>query len=134
MMVHVPSLISNLWRRPSIPAPVPKNSHVMMAGLFQSVFSNQWGTPEVQISLERLSGFFKLESLFLNIKLLERNHYTVWIYERRNKILFFKNKKLIFHFKWDEFKEKWKRPKEEIDFWLHRRPRVRMVTSLSYMN
>ena len=105
-----------------------------MAGLFQSVFSNQWGTPEFQISLERLSGFFKLESLFLNIKPLEGNHYTVWIYERRNKILFFKNKKLIFHSKWDEFKEKWKRPKEEIDYWLHRRPRARMVTSLSYMN
>ena len=132
MMIPVPSLISNLWKRPSIP--VQANSHFMMAGIFQTVFLNQWGGPEFQVSLDRLSGFFKLDFLFLNFKPSEGDYYTVWIYEKRNKILFFKNKKLILHFRWDEFKEKWKRPKEEVDSWLIRRPRVRMVTSLSYVN
>jgi hypothetical protein len=64
----------------------------------------------------------------------EAGEYTVWIYEKRNKILFFKNKKLLFHFRWDEFKGKWKRPKDEVDSWLTRRPRSSMVTSLSYIN
>jgi hypothetical protein len=132
MMIPVPSLISNLWRRP--PVPVQANPYGMMAGLYQTLFLNQWGAPEFQISLDRLAGFFKLESLLLNIRPSEEEEYTVLIYEKRNKILFFRNKKLLFHFKWDEFKENWKRPKEEVDSWLNRRPRARMVTSLSYVN
>jgi hypothetical protein len=105
-----------------------------MAGIFQNVFSNQWGVPDFQVTLQKLAGFFRLESLFLNIKCAEEDDYTVWIYEKKNKILFFRNKKLLFHFRWDEFKEKWKRPKEEVDSWLTRRPRVRMATCLSYIN
>jgi hypothetical protein len=64
----------------------------------------------------------------------EGEEYAAWIYEKRNRILFFRNKKLAFHFRWDEFKEKWKRPKDEIDSWLTRGPTTRMVTSLSYIN
>jgi hypothetical protein len=105
-----------------------------MAGLYQNLFLNQWGAPEFEVSLERLAGFFKLDYLFLDIKFGDEDYYNVWIYEKRNKILFFKNKKLLFHFRWDEFKEKWKRPKEEVDSWLIRRSRVRMVTSVSYVN
>lgn len=133
-MIPVPSVITTLWKRPPIAAPVPSNPHGMMAGIFQTVFSNQWGVPEFQLSLARLSGFFKLEALFLNVGYGEGDYFTVWIYEKRNKILFFKNKKLLFHFRWDEFKEKWKRPKEEVDFWMTRRPRTPVVTSLSYVN
>jgi hypothetical protein len=132
MMIPVTSLISNLWKRP--PVPVQTNLHGMMAGLYQNLFLNQWGAPEFEVSLERLAGFFKLDYLFLDIKFGEEDYYNVWIYEKRNKILFFKNKKLLFHFRWDEFKEKWKRPKEEVDSWLIRRSRVRMVTSVSYVN
>ena len=132
MMISVPSVISNLWKRP--PVPVQPNPYGMMAGLYQTLFSNQWGVPEFQVSLEKLAGFFRLDSLFLNIRPGEEDYYRVWIYEKKNKILFFRNKKLILHFRWDEFKEKWKRPKEEVDSWLTRRPRVRMVTSLSYIN
>ena len=131
-MIPVPNLISSLWKRP--PVPVQANPYGMMAGLYQTLFSNQWGVPEFQVSLEKLAGFFRLDSLFLNIRPGEEDYYTVWIYEKKNKILFFRNKKLILHFAWDEFKEKWKRPKEEVDSWLTRRPRVRMVTSLSYIN
>jgi hypothetical protein len=132
MMIPLPSVISSLWKRP--PVPVQANPYGMMAGLYQTLFSNQWGVPEFQVSLEKLAGFFRLDSLFLNIRPGEEDYYRVWIYEKKNKILFFRNKKLILHFRWDEFKEKWKRPKEEVDSWLTRRPRVRMVTSLSYIN
>jgi len=132
MMIPLPSVISSLWKRP--PVPVQANPYGMMAGLYQTLFSNQWGVPEFQVSLEKLAGFFRLDSLFLNIRPGEEDYYRVWIYEKKNKILFFRNKKLILHFAWDEFKEKWKRPKEEVDSWLTRRPRVRMVTSLSYIN
>ena len=132
VMIPVPNLISSLWKRP--PVPVQANPYGMMAGLYQTLFSNQWGVPEFQVSLEKLAGFFRLDSLFLNIRPGEEDYYRVWIYEKKNKILFFRNKKLILHFGWDEFKEKWKRPKEEVDSWLTRRPRVRMVTSLSYIN
>jgi len=131
-MIPVPNLISSLWKRP--PVPVQANPYGMMAGLYQTLFSNQWGVPEFQVSLEKLAGFFRLDSLFLNIRPGEEDYYTVWIYEKKNKILFFRNKKLVLHFRWGEFKEKWKRPKEEVDSWLTRRPRVRMVTSLSYIN
>jgi hypothetical protein len=131
-MIPVPNLISSLWKRP--PVPVQANPYGMMAGLYQTLFSNQWGVPEFQVSLEKLAGFFRLDSLFLNIRPGEEDYYTVWIYEKKNKILFFRNKKLVLHLRWDEFKEKRKRPKEEVDSWLTRRPRVRMVTSLSYIN
>jgi len=117
-----------------MPAPAPSNPYLMMAGIFQNVFSNQWGVPDFQVTLQKLAGFFRLEFLFLNIKCAEGDDYTVWIYEKKNKILFFKNKKLLFHFRWNEFKEKWKRPKEEVDSWLTRRPHVCMVTGLSYVN
>jgi hypothetical protein len=131
-MIPVPNVISSLWKRP--PVPVQANPYGMMAGLYQNLFSNQWGVPEFQVSLEKLAGFFRLDSLFLNIRPGEEDYYTIWIYEKKNKILFFRNKKLVLHFRWDEFKEKRKRPKEEVDSWLTRRPRVRMVTSLSYIN
>jgi len=134
MTISFPSLITNFWKRPPMPAPAPSNPYLMMAGIFQDVFLNQWGVPEFQISLSRLAGFFKLETLFSNIGYDEADYYKVWIYEKKNRILFFKNKKLLFHFRWNEFKEKWKRPKEEVDSWLTRRPRVRMVTGLSYVN
>jgi len=134
MMIPVSAPITNLWKRPPTPVAVASNPYLMMAGIFQTVFLNQWGVPEFQISLARLAGFFKLEALFSNIGYFEGEYYSVWIYEKRNKVLFFRNKRLIFHFRWDEFKEKWKRPKEEVDSWLNNRPRVRMVASLSYVN
>jgi hypothetical protein len=132
MMISVPSVITHLWKRP--PGTAQGNPHLMMTGLFQTIFLSQWGVPEFQVSLEKLSGFFRLDSLFVNIRPLEGDDYSAWIYEKKNKILFFRNKKLVLHFRWDEFKEKWKRPKEEVDSWLTRRPRARMVTSLSYIN
>jgi hypothetical protein len=134
MMIPVASLITNYWKKPYTLAPVASNPYLMMAGIFQTVFLNQWGAPEFRISLARLGGFFRLEALFSTIGYFDGDCYSVWIYEKRNKVLFFRNTKLLFHFRWDEFKEKWKRTKEEVDSWLNRSPRASMVTSLSYVN
>jgi len=141
MLSSVPNIISTFWRKPSpavfskkpIP-PVRLDLHLMMSGIYQNTFLNQWGTPEFQMGVGRLAGFFKLDFLFMNWGQSDAEEYTAWIYEKRNRILFFKNKKLISHFRWDEFKEKWKRPKDEVDSWLTRRPRSSMLTSLSYIN
>ena len=105
-----------------------------MSGIYQNTFLSQWGTPEFQMGLGRLAGFFRLDFLLFNLAPGEGEEYTAWIYEKKNRILFFKNKKLVFHFRWDEFRDKWKRPKDEVDSWLTRGPRTRMVTSLSYIN
>jgi hypothetical protein len=131
MMILVPSLVANLWKRPPVPART--NPHGVMAGLYQTLFLKQWGAPEFQVSLVRLAGFFRLDSLF-DIRPWEEDSYTVWIYEKRNKVLFFRDKKLLFHLSWVEFKKKWKRPKEEVDSWMTRRHRSSMATSLSYIN
>jgi hypothetical protein len=141
MLSSVPNIISTFWKKPSpavfskklIPSVRP-NLHLMMSGIYQNTFLSQWGTPEFQMGLGRLAGFFKLDFLFMNWGQSEAGEYTAWIYEKRNRILFFRNRKLIFHFRWDEFKEKWKRPKDEVDSWLTRRSRSSMVTSLSYVN
>jgi hypothetical protein len=141
MLSSVPNIISAFWKKPS-PAvfskkPIPSvrpDLHLMMSGIYQNTFLTQWGTPEFQMGLSRLAGFFKLDFLFMNWGQSDAEEYTACIYEKRNRILFFKNKKLISHFRWDEFKEKWKRPKDEVDSWLTRRPRSSMVTSLSYIN
>ena len=141
MLSSVPNIISTFWKKPSPTVswkkPIPSvrpNLHLMMSGIYQNTFRSQWGTPEFQMGLSRLAGFFKLDFLFMNWRQTEAGEYTAWIYEKKNRILFFKNKKLIFHFRWDEFKEKWKRPKNEVDSWLTRGPRSGMVTSLSYIN
>jgi hypothetical protein len=103
----------------------------MMSGIYQNTFLNQWGTPEFQMTVAG-SGFFKLDFLFMNWGQSEAEEYTAWIYEKRNRILFFKNKKLISHFRWDEFKGKGKGQKMRSIPGCPRRSS--MVTSLSYMS
>jgi len=113
MLTLVPNLISNLLRGPS--RPPRNNSHLMLAGINQTVFLNQWGVPEIKISLDRLQGSYELDSLSLSTEPHEGDYHTVWIYEKKDRIFFFKRGKLISHFRWREFKEKWKKPKEETD-------------------
>ena len=141
MLNSFPNIIPTFWKKssPTVFSKKPIQSvrpdlHLMMSGIYQNTFLSQWGTPEFQMGLGRLAGFFKLDFLFKNWDQSEAGAYSAWIYEKRNRILFFKNKKLLFHFRWDEFKEKWKRPKDEVDSWLTRRPQSSMVTSLSYVN
>ena len=114
MLTLVPNLISNIWKSPS--RPQRSSQHLMLAGINQTIFLNHWGVPDIKISLDRLQGSYELDSLSLNTEPNEDDYHTVWIYEKKDRIFFFKRGKLISHFRWSEFREKWKKPKEEPDF------------------
>jgi hypothetical protein len=87
----------------------------MLAGIDQTVFVKQWGEPETQIGLNCLGSLYKLGTLFLIVNPSEEVHHSVWIYKRKDRILFFTKRRLTSHFKWSEFKESSKRPKEGED-------------------
>ncbi len=107
------------------------HTHLMLAGINQTVFLNQWGEPETQVGLNPLGSFYDLGSLFLITDPTEEARHSVWIYKKRDRILFFTKKRLTFHFKWSEFKEILKRPKEKRDFRLIKTPPVFMATTLA---
>src|SRR4030042_3135585 len=104
----IPLLISNLLRRPSRPA---VHQHSMLTGIYQTVFLNQVGVPEIKISLDRFQGFFELDALFLKSEPSEEDSHRVWIYEKRDMILFFERGRLVSHFRGGEFRERWKATK-----------------------
>jgi hypothetical protein len=113
MLTLVPHLISNILKGPSRPS--RGNPHLMLAGIHQTIFLNQWGEPETQIGLKRLGSFDKLGSFFLIEDSAGEVHHSVWIYKKRDRILFFTKKKLISHSRWSEFRERWRKSKEEPD-------------------
>ena len=127
--------IPQLSLAPNFLKPRPRHlvahHHLMLAGLHQSVFLKQWGEPETQIGLNPLGSVCKLGSLFLIVDSTEEVSHSVWIYKKRDRILFFTKKKLTSHFKWSEFKEKCNRPKDEMDSGLTSKPPVFMVTTLA---
>jgi hypothetical protein len=103
----------------------------MLAGINQTVFLNHWGIPEIKISLDRLQGYYELDSLSLNTEPSEEDNNTVWIYEKKDRIFFFKKGKLISHFRWSEFRETWKRANEEMDLGALRKPFALFAPTLS---
>jgi hypothetical protein len=103
----------------------------MLAGINQTVFLKQWGEPETQIGLNPLGSMCKLGSMFLVVDPTDEVHHSIWIYKKRDRILFFTKKRLTSHFKWSEFKEILKRPKEERDFRVIKAPPVFMATTLA---
>lgn len=111
MLTLAPRLISNILKGPSRPS--RGNQHLMLAGIHQTIFLNQWGEPETQIGLKRLGSFNKLGSFFLTEDSAGEVHHSVWIYKKRDRILFFTKKKLISHSRWSEFRERGREPKEE---------------------
>jgi hypothetical protein len=113
------------------PRHVVAHHHLMLAGINQSVFLKQWGEPETQMGLNPLGNLCKLGSLFLIVDSTEDVYHSVWIYKKRDRILFFTRKKLTSHFKWSEFKEKCNRPKGEMDSRLSSKPPVFTVTTLA---
>jgi hypothetical protein len=92
----------------SSPRASGKTVHLMLAGINQTLFLNQWGVPETRLGLKRVGSLDKLGSLFLIADSAEEAYYSVWIYKKRNRILFFTKKRLISHSRWSEFREKWK--------------------------
>jgi len=104
MTMPILKLISDLWK----PGPkrVPERRHLMLAGINQSIFVKQWGSPEIQINLDQLRGFYQQGSMALNTSSNLDDPHSVWIYTRHDKICFFTNKRLVSHFKWSAFKDK----------------------------
>ena len=129
MLTLVPSLMSNFLK--SSPRPSGRTPHVMLAGINQTLFLNQWGVPETQIGLKRVGSLDKLGSLFLIEDSAEEAHYSVWIYKKRDRILFFTKKRLVSHSRWSEFREKWKKPNEGMDLGAPRTSSALFTTTLS---
>jgi hypothetical protein len=102
------TIFNNFFRpRPSYPR---QNTHLMLAGINQKIFLNQWGEPDLKISLDRLQGFYSSRQIILKNEVSPEDHYTVWIYENKDRIFFFKRGSLISHLKWSQFKSRLKRP------------------------
>jgi len=64
MVIPVLGLVSNLCD-PQIGCWM-KCTHQMLAGINRTVFLNQWGLPDINISLDHLLEFFELDFIFLN--------------------------------------------------------------------
>jgi hypothetical protein len=92
------SVIQNLGKRQ--PSHAAERHHLMLTGMSQSLFLNNWGDPDTQISLKKLASFNGRRTLFLTVNSEDVADYSVWIYKNRDRVLFFTKKKLIIHFKW----------------------------------
>jgi hypothetical protein len=77
----------------------------MLAGISQAVFLKNWGEPDVEISLRKLGRLCERGTLYLRVNSDDKADYCVWIYKRKDRILFFTEKKLHCHFKWSGFEE-----------------------------
>jgi len=84
--------------------------HLLLRGINETVFLGQWGIPEIKISLNDLKAFFILDFITVNIEITQNEFVAAWIYEKKDMVLFFKGEKLIFHFKWSQFKKRFRRP------------------------
>ena len=82
---------------------VRERPHLVLAGINQKVFLNQWGEPEAQVGLSQIGKLNKLGTLFLITDPNEETHLSVWIYKKKNRILFFTREKLISHFRCKKF-------------------------------
>jgi hypothetical protein len=113
MAIPFLSLISNLCKAR------PKHStgeiHLMLAGMNQEIFLRQWGMPEIGISANNLQEFFRLDFLSSDSDPFQNDPLNVWIYEKMDMFVLFRKGKLIAHFKWSEFKERFNNRKVRID-------------------
>ena len=132
MTIPILKLISDLWKPE--PRRVPERRHLMLAGITQSVFVKQWGSPEIRINLDQLRGFYQEGSMALNTNSTPDDPHSVWIYTKHDKICFFTNKRLVSHFKWSAFKEKRNKVMEKGDLRstrMNRRPATGMAHAIS---
>lgn len=83
-------------------------THLLMGGINESVFLGQWGMPEIKVGHNDLKSYFVLDLLTINVEITQ--NVTAWIYEKRDRVLFFRGEKLISHFKWSQFKKRFRRP------------------------
>ncbi len=108
MAIPVLTLISSLCKsRPKYP---PAQIHIKLAGINQDIFIRQWGEPDIDTTLEKFKSFFSLDFLSSIRNSFENDAIRVWIYEKMDMFVLFKKGRLVAHFKWSEFKERFKRP------------------------
>jgi hypothetical protein len=129
MLTLVPSLVPSFLKSP--PRPSRGHQHLMLAGINQNIFLNQWGEPETQISLRRLGSLDKLGSIFLIEDPAREAYHSIWIYKKKDRILFFTKKRLISHSRWSEFREQWKKTKENPEFQAPKKSPPLFTTTLS---
>jgi len=83
------------------------------------------------MSLDRLRGFYESRSLSIRNESGEEDFYTAWIYEKKDRIFFFKKGRLISHFKWNEFRNRFKKPFEEFNSRPARQSHALVATTLA---
>jgi hypothetical protein len=83
----------------------------MLAGISQTVFLKNWGEPDVEIYLRRLGKLCEKGTLYLTVNSADKADHSVWIYRKKDRILFFAEKKLHCHFKWSGFEREQSRLK-----------------------
>jgi len=108
-----------------------KRRSLLLSGLSQELFIKEWGEPETQIGLAQLGRYYKLGPMFLIVEPGEEAHHSVWIYKKRDTILFFTRKRLALHFKWSEFRGKFQGSPEEVDSAPPGMPKSLMATTLA---
>ena len=94
---------------------VTRRPHVMLAGISQAVFLKNWGGPDAEIFLRRLGRLRERGTLYLTVNSGDKADYSVWIYKKKDRVLFFSEKTLHSHFKWSGFEEERNRLKNEMN-------------------
>ncbi len=82
----------------------PERPHLMLTGINQKVFLNQWGRPEAQVGLNKIGKLNKLGTMFLITDPNEETNLSMWIYEKKERILLFAREKLVSHFSCKQFR------------------------------
>jgi len=129
--MSITNALSNFWR--SHYTPQRQNTHLILAGLNQKLFLNQWGEPEIKISLDQLQGSYAPKQVSINNEINPEDKYTVWIYEKKDRIIFFKRGSLISHFKLSEFKDRLRKLSVENSFRPSHKSRPFFASSLAFV-
>jgi hypothetical protein len=104
---------------------------LMLTGIRQDIFLKNWGEPEFQISLKKLGDFQSQGAMYLIVSSDDEADCSILIYKSRDRILFFRKKRLNTHFKWSRFEERRNRFKEETEPNTWRIPRTVVGNALA---
>ena len=104
MTIPFLKVVQNLGRKQS--SCVKARHYLMLTGISQTLFVKNWGSPEARIPLKRLGSFYSQKTLYLVANSDDEADYSIWIYRKKDWVLFFIRKRLIAHFKWSVFKER----------------------------
>ncbi len=104
MTIPLLKVIQNLRERQ--PSHATARHHLVLTGIRQTTFLQNWGEPEFHIPLKRLGSFCREKSLYLVVNSDNEADFSIMIYRKKHSVLYFTRKKLITHFKWRGFEEK----------------------------